>query len=207
MQKHALLIFILLTTHLAACQSTPAPTTTPAKGVYLSGGFNDYAPVPRGSQGARARSAQTLTSPEKTNTLLPSQTVQSPPQDTTDRTLGALKAAPAGSEIEDLKVQQDFDYSSTRDIDLKLFVKNPNNKAYARVPVTIFSPENKETLAQGLSDAEGFLEKQFRVPAHYTQVLVQVSAMGIPNNIVVPLQSSRIEAYFGPETHITYGGL
>lgn len=193
MKKPSTLLFVLLSAHVSACQHISAPTTAQNNGAYLSGGFNDYAPVPRGQRNPILRSTEI---PINETPALPG--AQVPPQ----------AARPAtGSDIESLQVSQDFDYSSTQDIDLKLFVKNPNNTAYAQVPVTIFSPENNEVLAQGLSNTEGYLEKQFRVPAHYTKVLVQVSAMGIPNNIILPLQSSRIEAHFGPETHISYGGL
>ncbi len=198
MKKPSTLLFVLLAIPVTACQSSPTPTSAQSKGAYLSGGFNDYAPVPRGQRKPILPSIETPIN-QSTST---SPEAQSPRQDQQQA------ARPAtGSDIENLQVSQDFDYSSTQDIDLKLFVKNPNNKAYAQVPVTIFAPENNEVLAQGLSNSEGYLEQQFRVPAHYTEVLVQVSAMGIPNNIILPLQSSRIEAHFGPETRIHYGGL
>jgi hypothetical protein len=199
----------LMTLALSACQTTPAPTH--AVKVTVTRGFNDYAPVP----GKVTRTSSTQYSPLQPEA--PQADVIQPGifQPTTgvigerQNTQAAVNAASAintartalsgipGGAIESLNVQQNFDYSSTQDVAVKLSVFNPNLKAYSGVPIAVFDGANQEPLLQGLTNANGIFEQMLRVPAHVKSVNVQVSAIGIDNSATLPIQAGKVTATFG----------
>lgn len=204
----------LITLALSACQNTPAPTH--AVKVTVTHGFNDYAPVP----GRVTKTGATQYSPLQPessqpgvlqSSLLQSSTgvVRGEAQsaqaalNTTTNTPTAINAARAalngslGGAIESLNVQQNFDYSSTQDVAVKLSVFNPNAKAYSGVPVAVFDVDSQEPLLKGVTNPNGVFEQMLRVPAHVKNVNVQVSAIGIDNSASLPIQAGQVIATFG----------
>lgn len=183
----------LITLALSACQTTPAPTH--AVKVTVTRGFNDYAPVP----GRITKPRVTQYSPVQASALqtetLPADSVGV--QGIAPSSAQTALSGVAGGAIESLRVQENFDYSSTQDVALTLSVFNPNQKAYSGVPIAVFDSENQEPLIKGITNANGRFENALRLPAHVKSVNVQVSAIGINNSASIPIQSGRVIANFG----------
>lgn len=197
---------VLITLTLTACQTTPAPTH--AIKVTVTRGFNDYQPVAGEITNAAALQSGTLRqniSPSvlsQNNLSLTGAQNTQPSKNTPNASLSStrndyLSTTPSASAIENLNVQQNFDYSSTQDVAVKLSVFNPNTKAYSGVPIAVFGTDSPKALLQGVTNTNGVFEQMIRVPAHVKNVNVQVSAIGIDNSASLPIQAGKVIASFG----------
>lgn len=188
---------------ITACATEPTvPTTASSVKVEVRKGFNNYTPVARQVSYGNTGVSAPLTTEKTTSSSLstPRENIPSPQAAATVQDSPALSsAARAGSDILDLKVQKDFDYSSTQDVHVVLSVKNPNQQPYPNVPVSIFALGQDAPLIQGVTSTEGRFEQELRLPAHYQSLQVQVAALGIRNNASLPIQSGYVEAHFGPQ--------
>ncbi|MGV3526658.1 MAG: hypothetical protein ACO1RX_20740 [Candidatus Sericytochromatia bacterium] len=101
--------------------------------------------------------------------------------------------------VTSLKVPQNFDFATTRVIEVDVTALNPNGQPYAKVMVAVYSLDGQalSPLIRGVTDASGRFYDLLRLPAYHKQLNVQVSALGIANGRTLTIQNNRISARFG----------
>lgn len=199
--KHPLLLLLLL----SACQAAPltsqtaplsqpdtafdvvSPTSAPAEAVPAAAPPAETAPVaavvPAAKPVAQPPAAKPQSAPV-TAVAAPQLAAQGPVQSVA---------------VTSLKVPQNFDFATTRVIEVDVTALNPNGQPYAKVMVAVYSLDGQSLspLIRGVTDASGRFYDLLRLPAYHKQLNVQVSALGIANGRTLTIQNNRISARFG----------
>ena len=108
-------------------------------------------------------------------------------------TAGVINTTP-GQDIHNLQISETFDYRTTRDVSLDIFVANPNGNAYALVPIEVYVPGGEAPIYTGLTDENGVFKRQVRVPTSVTHLDVHVMAIGLNNQLRLPIVEEQVQA-------------
>jgi hypothetical protein len=96
-------------------------------------------------------------------------------------------------DIEDLDVDDSFDFASTRDVFVDVTVRTANGDAFAGIAVMIFDDSSDTAteatmIHRGITDMNGRFTTVLRIPGHYQALHTIVSAIGIANDAQVPIR-------------------
>lgn len=96
--------------------------------------------------------------------------------------------------LDQLRVPGDFSYDSTQVVMLEVTVLNPNGAA---VPGAVVSAVvDGGVAARGLTDASGRYSAALRVPAHLHGLQLRSTALGVPNQAMVPIVAGAARHLF-----------
>lgn len=107
---------------------------------------------------------------------------------------------PDVSTLQSLTIPASFNFETAREISLDITLKAPDNSPIGMVPVRILNkPEEAggKVLYKGLTDANGKITGQLKLPAHYSQLIVDPRYLGIMRNATVQLVNDRITCTLG----------
>lgn len=108
----------------------------------------------------------------------------------------------------DLRVASDFMFSNYQAVELDLSAQDPNGNILANKQLAVYSvPSDVETwtdedqskaelLLKGRSDDMGNFERTIEVPGHISQLLVQLSYIGMENKVLVPITEGKVTYLF-----------
>lgn len=201
--KHPLVLLLLL----SACQAAPltsqtAPLSQPDTAFDVVGPNSAPAEaVPAAASPAETASVAAVAPAAKPVARPPAAKPQSAPVTAVAAPQPQLAAqGPVQSvAVTSLKVPQNFDFATTRVIEVDVTALNPNGQPYAKVMVAVYSLDGQSLspLIRGVTDASGRFYDLLRLPAYHKQLNVQVSALGIANGRTLTIQNNRISARFG----------
>jgi len=108
------------------------------------------------------------------------------------RIVGRRQTGCTPKDPDDLDVPDDFNYDTSRRVLLDITVLSPTGAPFASVAVMVFdpavtTPSEATVTHQGVTDRDGRFVMTVEIPAHLTSLRVIVSALGIPNDAVVPI--------------------
>jgi len=105
--------------------------------------------------------------------------------------------------IDDLHVDDSFDYATTHDVLIDITVATANHQPYRQIEVLVFAPVAADgaeppLLYRGLTNVDGRYTAVVNLPTRYDALQIIVSAYGIPNAATVPLEGDAVIHAFGP---------
>lgn len=100
--------------------------------------------------------------------------------------------------MESLKVPNGFDYASSQTIRVDIQVFNPNGKNYAQVLIGLYRhKDDKLPLSLGITDHQGRYQGLLRVPTDYQSLHLKASALGINNQMDLPIINGSVHTVLG----------
>ena len=105
--------------------------------------------------------------------------------------------------IDDLQVDDTFDYATTHDVLVDITVATANRQPYRQIEVLVFAPVAADgteptLLYRGLTDVDGRYTAVVNLPTRHDALQIVVSAYGIPNAATIPLEGDAVIHAFGP---------
>ena len=106
--------------------------------------------------------------------------------------------------MDDLKVPEGFDFSTTQDVTVKVAVADTVGKAAQGTEVIVAATQDDfdahNYITRGVTDARGEFERLVRVPARLDALRVQVSPSGVAGGTDVSIVNSELSVSFGPSS-------
>lgn len=105
------------------------------------------------------------------------------------------------SRSQDMVVPNGFDYATTQDLTLDVVLTNRNGEPLRGIRVDVFDAPNdgvskRKVFATGVTDKNGVLNVPLSLPTYQTQVTIFPYAMGVPQNVEVPVQGSKVSFHY-----------
>ncbi|HAD98561.1 MAG TPA: hypothetical protein DCG19_14215 [Cryomorphaceae bacterium] len=95
-------------------------------------------------------------------------------------------------------VADNFDYSTTREIETNFNVKNVENQPDRGVKFEIYTPDGERKLFTGATDANGAMNTVFRAPSYLDEVMIRITnRIGLANGQLIPISGKTISGNFG----------
>jgi hypothetical protein len=113
------------------------------------------------------------------------------------------------TDIHRVKVPEGFDFSTTRDVTVKVTVVDVDGNAGSGTEITVGSTEQElvpgNILARGMTNGQGQFEGVVRIPARYAALRVYATIpgalnRGIPNRTDASILNNEVSVAFGPES-------
>lgn len=104
------------------------------------------------------------------------------------------------SKSTDMKVPAGFNFKTTNDIQVDIQLLSNSDQPIAHTTIQLFNdaPENGgSVLLTGSTNANGVLSAKLSVPLYMDELVINTSYLGIPRNIIVPVQQSKIAVRLG----------
>lgn len=112
--------------------------------------------------------------------------------------VSSCKKSPEGQTSSgNTEIPDDFTYSTADGISVDLTVRDINDAPVQGVRIDLHTPDGKERLATGATDATGAMKTMIRVPSYLKEVLVRVRYINIENEKVIEIRDNAIAADFG----------
>ncbi|MGM0567556.1 MAG: LruC domain-containing protein, partial [Bacteroidota bacterium] len=103
--------------------------------------------------------------------------------------------------MEDLQVSDDFDFSTSSDVQFRITALNNRGNAIANAKIKIMDKpqhEGGKVLLSGATNQNGVFESVYPLPDYYTEVLVTSDYIGLTSDLVVQTDGAEfIEATLG----------
>lgn len=99
------------------------------------------------------------------------------------------------TDIESLQIPDDFDFNTSGEVEIKVSVKNNQDKPIANVRIDIYSDlqENDgQLLASGTTDANGLFDRIHPIPDYYENIIVATRYLGFPSEVEVPVVNGKV---------------
>lgn len=122
-----------------------------------------------------------------------------------DRTLPSDTESGINANVEksqDMVVPNGFDYATTSDLTLDVVLADRNGDPLRGVRVDVFDAPNdgvaeRKVYATGVTDDKGVLNVPLSLPTYQKQVTIFPYAMGVPQNIEVPVSGNKVSFHYG----------
>lgn len=102
--------------------------------------------------------------------------------------------------LENLKISENFDWSTTQDITVKIYTKDNQNNTMDNVLVSVYTDFPEEgglLMAKGVTNEQGLFTINRPVSAYYESLVFGTSQIGLVNFIEVPIDNGIAEHTFG----------
>ncbi|WP_420386815.1 LruC domain-containing protein [Roseivirga sp.] len=89
----------------------------------------------------------------------------------------------------------DFDFNTTSGISLDVSLTGNDGSPFKGVKVSVYEVVNDEAgkkLFTAVTNSSGQIRQEMNLPAYYEQVLIETNFIGIPNQVIVPIQNNSI---------------
>lgn len=104
------------------------------------------------------------------------------------------------TDINEMIVPEGFDYKSTQDVEfsVRLLTNTDQPMVGIRVDFMDKAPEDGGLVyATGISDASGYVTISKELPTYLTEMVINTDFLGLPNNLVAPIQAGKVQATVG----------
>lgn len=101
-----------------------------------------------------------------------------------------------------------FTYQTTKDVNLDITLKAPNDQPLAGVKVSVYDPEDTnlaDPIFKGLTDEAGRLSAQLNIQASTNELVIDPAYVGLMRNAHVKLQGTAAVATIGGKTGYSGG--
>jgi len=102
--------------------------------------------------------------------------------------------------IEYLPVDPNFDWSTAKDIEIKIFAKDNQNMPLSNAIVKVYTdfPDNGGLLMlKGVTDANGLFKSTRSIPSYLQEIVLATEQIGLVNFAKVPVISGKVSYTFG----------
>ncbi len=103
--------------------------------------------------------------------------------------------------MDDLIVSQNFDWSTTQDVEIKIFAKDNQGSAMSNVIVEVYTEHPIEAegllMIKGATDENGYFEAERPVSAYYTSLVLATKQIGLIDYIEIPIVDGLVQYTFG----------
>lgn len=108
---------------------------------------------------------------------------------------------PNVNSMTDLVVPNGFDFATTQDLTLDVILRDRNGNPLSGVRVDVFDAPTdgiteRTVLATAITGKDGSLNVPFSIPTHLKQVTIFPYAMGVPNNVEVPVANGKASFHY-----------
>lgn len=89
----------------------------------------------------------------------------------------------------------DFDFNTTSGISLDVSLTGNDGSPFKGVKVSVYEVVNDEAgkkLFTAVTNSSGQIRQEMNLPSYYEQVLIETNFIGIPNQVIVPIQNNSI---------------
>jgi LruC domain-containing protein len=102
---------------------------------------------------------------------------------------------------QDMVVPNGFDYATTQDLTLDVRLTDRNGNPLQGVRIDVFDAPNdgvaeRKVYATGITDDFGVLNVPLSLPTYQKQVTIFPYAMGVPQNVEVPVSGSKVSFHY-----------
>ena len=106
--------------------------------------------------------------------------------------------------IDTVKVPEGFDFSTTRDVTVKVSVADGAGQVSGGTEVVVANTEKElatgNFIVRGVTNDRGEFERLVRVPARFDALRVQVSPSGVASGTDVSIVNNEASVAFGPSS-------
>lgn len=124
--------------------------------------------------------------------------LQSCKRDNIDNPSGQQGTNNPVTSIDQMVVPNNFDYSTTHEVNIDVFLADGVGDAFRGVKVNIYDDVLDPTLKKprllytGVTDADGRLTGAVSLPTYLQTVIIYPFSVGIPNNVALPVDGKKI---------------
>ncbi len=104
------------------------------------------------------------------------------------------------TELTSMNVPPSFNYNTSADVQLDITMLAPDNTPVKSIPVNILDKPEEEggkILFTSLTNSQGKISGSFKLPAYYSEVIVDPAYIGLMRNAVVKIVSNKILCTIG----------
>lgn len=104
------------------------------------------------------------------------------------------------TDINDMIVPDGFDYKTSQEVQfsIRLLTNTDQPLVGIRVDFMDKSPEDGGIIfTTGISDANGYVTVTKELPTYISEMVINTDYLGLPNNIVAPIQAGKVQATLG----------
>ncbi len=95
-------------------------------------------------------------------------------------------------------IADNFDYSTTREINTNFNVRNIEGEPDRGVRFDIYTPDGQKKLLSGATDANGSLSTLFRMPSYLDEVMIRITnRIGLANGEIIKIQGNSVSGNYG----------
>ena len=117
--------------------------------------------------------------------------------------LASVGCAPPTT-IDTVKVPEGFDFSTTRDVTVKVTVADGTGQVSGGTEVVVANTEKEiaagDFIVRGVTNDRGEFERLLRVPARFDALRVRVSPSGVASETDVSIVNNEAFVAFGPSS-------
>lgn len=107
-----------------------------------------------------------------------------------------------------LQIPESFNHATTQGLSVDLSLKDNAGKPLSNVRVSIASADAPDQLLfTGATDASGKLAANLTIPSFVEKLVVNSNYIGLPNQVVLPVQGSLVQASLGGSNPVEYATL
>ncbi len=96
------------------------------------------------------------------------------------------------------QVADNFDYSTTQEVQADFNVRNIEDQPDRGVKFEIYTPDGARKLYTGATNANGTMDGLFRVPAYLNEVMIRITnRIGLANGTKIEITGNKVSGNFG----------
>ncbi len=108
----------------------------------------------------------------------------------------------------ELQIPESFNHSTTQGLSINLSLKDNADKELTNVRVAVATADMPDkVIYTGATDANGVLSTTLSVPSYVENLVISTDYIGLPNQVLLPVNGSAISATLGGENPIEYATL